>query len=416
MVLEPSRYRARWVFAGEGPPIERGVVDVVDGRIAGVSAGDDRPCCDLGDVAVIPGLVNTHTHLEFSDLARPLPWSKPFTRWLQAVIADRRQRTLPVSRSLNLGRCEAVQSGTTLLGEIATSDLEGDQTALEPARLSQVVFREILGLRPELRQARLDIARQFLDESPAKTDGTMQDKGSIKKPQDGTSWVVKGLSPHAPYSVHPDLYADLVRLAVERRVPLAVHLAETEAELELLRSGSGEFVQFLEDAGVWVAEAIPRGTTPLDYLKLLRDVSQGLVVHSNYLNDEEQRFVAGQPNLTVVYCPRTHAYFGHQPHPWKRILARGGQVALGTDSRASNPDLSLWQELLFLRRQHPDVSPAQLLHLGTFARANALGVAEATGSLTAGKWADLAVVRMPRATASSNPSTRNPLPPESPNW
>jgi len=150
----------------------------------------------------------------------------------------------------------------------------------------------------------------------------------------------------------------------------------------------------LEEFGVWEPSAIPHGSRPLDYLQPLTGLDHALVIHGNYLSDDEIDFLCRHPNLTVVYCPRTHAAFGHAPHPWRKLLQRGGCVAIGTDSRASNPDLSLWRELCFLRDQFPDVSPQILLELGTIRGARALGLEETTGILGVGRSADLTVVTL----------------------
>jgi cytosine/adenosine deaminase-related metal-dependent hydrolase len=123
----------------------------------------------------------------------------------------------------------------------------------------------------------------------------------------------------------------------------------------------------------------------MDYLKPLADVERGLVVHGNYLNDEDISFLAKQPQLSVVYCPRTHAYFGHQNHPWPKLLEAGVRVVLGTDSRASNPDLNLWEEVKFLSRTHPEVPPEQWIQWATRDGAIALyGPSTKLGTLQVG--------------------------------
>jgi cytosine/adenosine deaminase-related metal-dependent hydrolase len=195
--------------------------------------------------------------------------------------------------------------------------------------------------------------------------------------------------------VHPKLFRAAVDLAVEFEAPLAIHLAETRSELELLREGTGEFVEMLRQFGVWSPDAIPRGSRPLDYLGQLAAVHHPLVIHGNYFDADELVFLAAHPHIHVVYCPRTHAFFGHDPHPWREMLLAGIGLAFGTDSRASNPDLSLWNELLFLRTRHPEFPPAELLRLGSLAGATALGVNAITGSLATGKQADLTVISLP---------------------
>ncbi len=209
-----------------------------------------------------------------------------------------------------------------------------------------------------------------------------------------------GLSPHAPYSVHPELLDRVLRLAKAANVPVAMHLAESGEELELLASGTGPFRQLLEHLGVWAPEVFPGGWRPLDYLKRLADAPVALIIHGNYLDPEEIDFLADhRANMSLVYCPRTHAYFRHARYPLAEMLARGVNVALGTDSRASNPDLSMWAELRFAAHTHREVPPAAILEMATVAGARALGIDAEVGTLEPGKLANLVVVDLPAALA-----------------
>lgn len=382
MSAEKQSYRARWILPVQGEPIADGTVEIEGRTITAVHAAKSNPAQDLGNVAVIPGLVNAHTHLEFSELTRPLTPPHPFEQWLRAVMAHRRKRLADPQDAILRGCAESRLCGTTLIGEIATQGWP--PSLLDPNQPRIVVFRELIGLPAERIREQLSLAEEHLKQSRSVSETN----------------VLAGISPHAPYSVHPDLFHRLVELAGRYQAPLAIHLAETEPELELLSSGSGELRRFLDEVGVWQPGVIERGTRPLDYLRALTQLDRGLVVHGNYLSDEEIEFIAAHPNLSVVYCPRTHAYFGHREHPWLRILERGGAVALGTDSRASNPDLSVWNELRFLRRNFVDVEARRLLRLATIDGARALGLDASTGSLQEGKLADLTVVSLSTAAAS----------------
>lgn len=374
--------RARLVFPVDGPPIWDGFVEIVDGRIGAVSARPLAGAIDLGNVALLPALVNAHTHLEFSGLAEPLGPAVPFTDWLKAVIGSRRESPAQAAElSISQGRAECAATGTGLIGDIVTSAWSPDGVRGDGPHI--VAFQESLGLRAERIEPEIARARLFLEGG-----GT------------DSAHLMRGLSPHAPYSVHPDLVGQLVKLAVEFEAPVAMHLAETPGELQLLEQGSGEFVDFLQTLGVWDSTAIPKGTRILDYLHQLARAPRGLVVHGNYLTESEIEFLSDQSQLTVIYCPRTHAYFQHPLHPWRELIRRGVSVALGTDSRASNPDLSLWNELLYLRRTFPQVHPASLLQLGTLAGARALGLEDSFGSLATGKVAAFAVADLPDSTAS----------------
>jgi cytosine/adenosine deaminase-related metal-dependent hydrolase len=208
----------------------------------------------------------------------------------------------------------------------------------------------------------------------------------------------QGISPHAPYTLTWAAFNELVQLATERNLPLATHLAESPEELELLATGGGGFRTLLESAGVWSDAARQLGLAPLDYLRRLADAPQSLVVHGNYLDESAWRFLAERADrMAVVYCPRTHAYFGHQPYPLAKMLAAGVRVCLGTDSRASNPDLNLFSELQFAARQHPNVSPQQLLQMATTAAADFFQQANTPRGITAGAPANLVAVQLPCA-------------------
>jgi cytosine/adenosine deaminase-related metal-dependent hydrolase len=375
-------YPARFVFPLDREPLEEATLEIENGRIAGLHTLHDPQAVDLGNVAVIPGLVNAHTHLEFSDLDAPLPATDQFTHWIRAVVGHRRSPTFDPQTAITCGIEESKQQGISTLGEIATADMNYEQLVTSHAPRT-VLFREAIGLTNEAITQQLDFARQFLDE-------TSQDTANVRR----------ALSPHAPYSVHPQLFRGLVDLAVEHDISIAMHLAETPSEIELLERGTGEFVDLLTDFGLWRSDLFEQGTRPLDYLRPLAETMSALIIHGNYLSDEELDFVARHPQLTVVYCPRTHAYFDHAPHPWRKLIERGGNVALGTDSRASNPDLSLWNELLFLRRQFPEVDPRTLLRMATVNGAAALRFPNSTGQpFNMGAPADLTVVALPKQTS-----------------
>ncbi|MDB5388136.1 MAG: Aminodeoxyfutalosine deaminase [Planctomycetaceae bacterium] len=222
----PQRLRARWLFPVAGPPIENGVLEIQNGQITASHPQSDANTIDLGNVGLIPGLVNAHTHLEFSDLAQPIQPAKPFTSWIRALVAVRRSQPAEAS-AIQSGLQECWRTGATAIGEIATQDWSAAN--YHHSSVDCTVFREILGLRRERIAEQLEVARNWLAKST-----------------DRDTKFVRGLSPHAPYSVHPELYQSLVELANEQRSPVAVHLAETRAELELLNQGTGEFVEMLQ--------------------------------------------------------------------------------------------------------------------------------------------------------------------------
>jgi cytosine/adenosine deaminase-related metal-dependent hydrolase len=394
----PTALTARYVFPVSSPPIENGVVVIDEGRI--VSVGHEVPASaqriDLNElasdrhavVAIVPGFVNAHTHLEFSDLPTPLGSAgMAFPDWIRAVIGQRAQLSGVDTRqqAIALGLQESLHAGTTTLGDIASSEPVASTYAASP--INCVVMREWLGLSDQ----RVETARE-----EALRYDTINTLASFGPPTD----YHHGFSPHAPYSTHWKI-VELLCDSARGNVPVAMHLAESRDELELLKSHSGPFRSLLEELNVWNADAIPHPARPLDYLQRLAQADHSLVIHGNYLADDEVTFIAARADrMTVVYCPRTHAYFRHEMYPLAKMLAAGVNVALGTDSRGSNPDLNLLSEMRHVASNHRQISPATVLQLGTINGAKSLGLEESVGTLEPGKRADLAIVAIANARES----------------
>ncbi|HEV3416835.1 MAG TPA: amidohydrolase family protein [Pirellulales bacterium] len=383
----PVRLRARYVFTAAGPPLRDAVITLAGSRIASVGKRRaDKSANDLGNAAILPGLVNAHTHLEFSDLKSPLgSHGMRFADWIHAVVAYRRRRTDAKRQAASLkGIAESIRFGTTTLGEIATAGWLLEAFARDaPSSPESTVFLETIGLRRNRFQAGLDAAKEHL---------TLSAKRGIRI----------GLSPHAPYTVSPEMVRRLAALSAVAAIPLTMHIAESPEELELLRTGKGPLRDMLVKLDAWDPQAVPPGSSPLDYLRMIARAHRALVIHGNYLSDEEIAFIgANSQRLSVVYCPRTHAYFKHAPYPLGKLLKAGITVALGTDSRASNPDLNLFAEMRHVADHH-SVAPHRIVAMGTLDGARALGRDNELGSLERGKRADLVVIRLPDA------ATRDP--------
>ncbi len=342
---------ADWVLPADAAPIQNGVVQIVDGIIESVEryVSNKHSTSDLIQLegrAVIPGLINAHTHLEFSHLAEPLgePGMK-FTEWIKLVVSERAAQP----SSIEVGIAESLAAGVVGLAEIATTQWH---QSFSNQGIEIVSCLERLGNLESRHPELLEGATGFLAQQKQGFDF--------------------GLSPHAPYSVPLSLLEKLVKLQAGKQSLFAMHLAETRQELEYLRDGSGEFVELLDFLGASPA-SIPRGCSVLDYLKLLSERDRVLVVHGNYLTDEEIEFVSLQRGFSVVFCPRTHRFFQHERYQLSRLLDNQINVAVGTDSRASNPDLSVWQELKTIARLFPEVDRQTILRMGTLAGAKALG-------------------------------------------
>ncbi|MEN6450632.1 MAG: amidohydrolase family protein [Thermoguttaceae bacterium] len=391
-MMTPTTLHARYVFPAVGEPIRDGVVTIDGGRIAAVGRRGDASSLqrgraslrDLGNVAILPGLVNAHTHLEFSDIETPLGHPGiSLPDWIRLAMARRKAEEIPTA--IAAGLRESVRSGVTTLGDIVQP---GQIAAASP--IDVTAFLELIAPTVERIPAALERARSH-----------------VKPPLNGP--VRPGLSPHAPYSVRLDLVDAVAQLSAAEKIPVAMHLAESPEELQWLRDGTGPFRTLLEELGA--EEAAVGGLRPMDYLQRLAAAYRALVIHGNYLADDEIALLAANAErMAVVYCPRCRDWFaprgtGCQPaprhvYPLAKMLSAGVTVALGTDGRGSTPDLSILGEMRFAARRHPEVGRGDILRMGTVLGAKALGVEQEAGSLTPGKRADLAIVALPDRDAS----------------
>jgi aminodeoxyfutalosine deaminase len=379
--------RARYVVPVEGAPIEDGCLTMQGPRIGWLGPADQRDAdLDLGNVAIVPGFVNAHTHLELAPLAGddgPLA-SGPEDElaWLKRVIAQRRggsDATLRLNAAENLRA--AIEEGTTLVADSTTGGLSWGPIAGAPVRA--IVFSEVIGLRRDRGLVTDAAAWEWLS--------------SVRPEAQVAACARVGLSPHAPYSTSGWLY----HKAVASRLPLTTHLAEMPEELRLLEHRDGPLRRFLEDIGAWDDDWEPIGPRPADYVRRgeLRN-ADWLIAHGTYLNPDDfwQLRPEAAPEgkrVALAYCPRTHARFGHAPHPYRTLLERGVIVCLGTDSRASSESLGLLDELRFLHRRDESLSGELLLTMATLFGAWSLRAETTTGSLRLGKSADLAVIALP---------------------
>ncbi len=380
--------KARFVVPVDAPPIENGAVHFEKGVIVAVGPAAQftaSGAVDYGDAVILPGLVNAHTHLELSLLAGRVPPSPDFIDWLNRLIAvrtdDLKSSTQPSSesesgdyfeRAVRCGIAQLVSSGVTTIGDI-TAVPQISRAVLAHSPLRAVSFGEVIamGKGRDLLSTRLS----------ATTDLEHQ-----------TDRLRVGVSPHAPYSVEPGTLRECGEKAREGGFPLCIHVAETAEEERFTSNREGPFAGFLSTLGLW-DESIPQsGCSPVELLAASGVLGpRTILAHANYVSDSDIHLIAAS-GASVAYCPRTHAAFGHPPHRFRDMLRAGVNVCLGTDSLASNPSLSVFDELRFLRSQCHDVAPEELLVLATLRGARALGFLDVVGSLTPGKSADFVVI------------------------
>jgi cytosine/adenosine deaminase-related metal-dependent hydrolase len=374
-----TRYRADWILPIDRPPIAHGWIEVSNDRVVAVGEGAVAGAEDLGRVAILPGLVNAHTHLELSHLHRRVPAAAEFVEWIRGVVASRRQYPDPRDRVIveatAAGIKAAVGAGTALVGDISNTLITPE--LLGRARLDGVVFYELIRFNPSDAAALIADARAAIDGiEPSHT-------------------VRVSLAAHAPYSVAPSVFRAMAADAAARTVPVSVHLAESRAESQFVSEGRGPWREFLHDVGAWNPDWTAAGVTPTQYLDGLGFLGpRVLAVHGVQMNDTDLAILR-ERGATLVTCPRSNEHTGAGSPPVAAFYGSGVRVAIGTDSLASTDDLNVFSELAALRRLAPGVPAARLLHSATRAGAEALGFADEYGTISSGKRARLLAAALP---------------------
>ena len=390
--------RARVVLPVLQPPIENGGVTISRNRIRAVGVWNDlfrrpspatgREVVDLGDVILLPGFVNAHCHLDYTDMAGLLPPPKTFTDWIHLMLSAKAQwGYAEYARSWLNGARMLLQTGTTTVGDIETvPDLLPEVWGATPLRVFS--FLEMTGIRARREP------RAVLREAVEKIE-------SLAHPR-----CRAALSPHAPYSTLPELLRLSAREARKKKLPLTTHVAESAQEFEMFARARGAMYAWLKrnerdmsDCGLG---------SPVEHLARNGMLGKNLLaVHANYLGPRDAALLAGR-QVSVVHCPRSHFYFMHRPFPLAKLLKAGVNVCLGTDSlatvyktRREKPELSLIEEMRVFAAAHPGISPKQILQMATINGARALALAGRIGTLSNGAGADIIAIPFAGNTADA---------------
>jgi cytosine/adenosine deaminase-related metal-dependent hydrolase len=382
----PVTYRARVVLPLAQPAIEDGAVSVFRGRIAAVGRWRDlrrtapAQSRDLGEVVLLPGLVNAHCHLDYTDMAGALPPPKSFLDWIEGIIALKAGWSYTdFAQSWLHGAQQLINHGCTTVGDIeAVPELLPEVWEATPLRV--ISFLELISVRRRQRPATL--IRQALQQLRALPAGRS----------------FGALSPHALYTTNPDLLKLVRRTARQVARPITMHVAESAPEFEMFRHGRGAMFNWLRRNGRDMSDCGSR--SPVQQLAALKLLGpQFLAVHVNHLAPGDAELL-GNAGASVVHCPRSHAFFGHQAFPFAELRAAGVNICLGTDSLASIgkegrrlPELDLFAELRRFAANHPDQPPAELIDLATRNAAAALGLRGKVGQLGRRACADLIAVQ-----------------------
>lgn len=371
------RYHARWVLPisrsviSDGTVVEHGGKIVYAGPRAGAPPGEDR---DLGDAVLMPGLVNTHTHLELTAFGGLLD-GLPFREWIVTLQAA---KTAVMTRehyldSARFGIAEGLRCGITTYAD--TCDSGVGLEAMRDAGVRGIMYQEVFGPAPA---------------QAAESMRTLEEKLTALAPLE-SDLVRLGVSPHAPYTVSDDLFQATAKLGR----PMAIHLAESEAETQLIVDAAGPFADALRRRSIDVA---PRATSPVALLKRLGVLAaHPLLIHCVRIDAADIAAIA-EHDCAVAHCPNSNRILGHGTAPLAELLAAHVRTGLGSDSMASNERMDMLMEArLVILSQHArnkELTASRSLELATLGGARALGLDKEIGTLDPGKSADLAAFAM----------------------
>jgi 5-methylthioadenosine/S-adenosylhomocysteine deaminase len=378
--VRARRLAARWLIPIEGDPIERGAILIgSDGRLQAVGSHavvprpPGVPATDLDDAVILPGFINTHTHLELTGFDGRVQ-APDFPAWIRQLRQLKTTRTRSeYVEAARQGLAECYATGVTTVAD--TGDSGAVFAVLAEAEGSGVAYQEVFGPCPNQAEESLEGLRARVAELRPLATGRVR----------------IGVSPHSPYTVSARLFRLVAAWARAERLPLAVHVAESSAETQLLLAGAGPFADAWRARGIPLPEAL--GQTPVEWLSSQGVLSDHcLCIHAVQLSTADiQRLV--EANAAVAHCPLSNRAHGHGAAPLAALMNAGVRIGLGTDSVVSVGRLDLLAEARAAAGL-ATLAAADLLRLCTLSGARALGIDGETGSLVAGKWADCTVIRL----------------------
>jgi cytosine/adenosine deaminase-related metal-dependent hydrolase len=373
-------HSAPWVVPVCRPIIVDGGVAIDSDKIVGVDSlqrlQQQYPQAEVltyPTSALTPALVNGHIHLELSHLAElaSTSFQGSFTGWITKLLKLRDTLGATCELAAQMAHQVAMQqyaAGVSVLADIGNTLINRNLSGSFPGTL--FAFKEYLGLA-----------------------AFTLDKNLLRLQQEPADVFCSG---HAPYSTHASLLQRLKARAVSLDHVFPIHTAEPAAEGEMIRQGRGELVDFVRQRGFWDGSFVARGSGgSINYLHDLGLLdTRTLCIHAVHVAAEEIRIMAGE-GVKVCLCPGSNRFLGTGYAPVQQYLENGILPALGTDSLASNPELSLWREMQILAEEHAEIDAADIFAMATRGGAEALGLENKLGTLETGKDADLLAVPMP---------------------
>lgn len=381
-------HKARWIIPVTSPVIENGAVVICRGRIINFGKATDilrnfsGHVKDHGESVIFPSLINTHTHLELAFLKNKLPQGRGFVEWVRKIVdilsedMSYENKTFKKEAVYN-AVSEQLSNMTEVIGDISNQPLIHEVISENMDwPLAGVCFKEIISPGPP----------DFTTAGLIKSIQAEERENTPCNPN-----IVYGFSAHAPYSVSSEALKIIKDTDRTLGLPFSIHTSESPEEREFMEHGRGPMCDFLsEKRGENAAKQSP-GRSSVRFLEDLKILDKETIcVHCVHLDQEEMELLAVR-GATACLCPGSNRFIGTGTPPASALFKAGVNVALGTDSHASNPYLSIPVEMSILAEMAPDIDPELIFRAATINGAKALGIDSHYGSIETGKRAALAV-------------------------
>ena len=383
---------APYVLPISREPIEDGAVAIEKDKIVAVGTlkelSEKFPGTkneSFGEAVIMPGFVNAHSHLEITAMRGFLDdVEEDFYSWLIKLTVTRAEKLTEndIETSAVLGALEGARAGVTCFGDIGRMGKAGFE-ALKTVGLRGVLFQET-EFSPDNKNADGDFKKlkeRFLRLKETETD-----------------LVKVGLSPHAPYTVSQTLFEKITDYALRENIKITIHAAESAEEQELMTNGTGFFADVYKKYGF---EWHNPGLSSIQYLDKIGVLSaKPLLAHCVQVSERDIELIAAS-GTSVAHCPKSNAKFGHGVAPLEKFLDSFVKTSFGSDSVASNNTCDILEESRFatlsarnLADRKRFLNPVEIIETATLGGAKALGLESRTGTLEAGKQADLTVISL----------------------
>ena len=361
------KFNATQLFTGK-EMLDQNAVLITDaaGNIEAIvqkeEAGED---IETIEGILCPGFINAHCHLELSHLKGCIPEKTGLVDFVLQVVQQRHFPDEEILAAISQAEDDMLNAGIVAVGDICNNTLTLTQKKLQ--RLQYHHFIEISGWNPAIAEIRMQKSLRYFEAFHT----LFPEHTSV--------------SPHAPYSVSTDLWQAMQPYFTNQII--TIHNQESAAENELFKSGSGDFKRLYQLMQIDNPSFTATGKNSLPSIfRFLESAKHVLLVHNSFTEQSDIDLIrSSQTSVSFCLCPNANLYIEQTLPPVDLFVKNDIALVIGTDSLASNHQLSIVDELKTLHQHLPHLSLSVLLQAATYNGAKALGMEKGLGSFEKGK-------------------------------